>query len=56
MQCGSSLRLEVQISRVDNAEDFSSFHCGVKEMDSFIHEGLRQSVDNHFCVFFRSRF
>ena len=54
MQCGSNQREIVQISRVDSTEDFSLFHCGVKRMDSFIHDGLKQSVDNHFCVLYKA--
>ena len=53
MQCGSNQREEIRISQVDRTDDFSSFHCGVKEMDSFIHDGLRQSVENHYCVLYK---
>ena len=53
MQCGNNFGEEVRISRVVETDDFSSFHCGVEEMDSFIHDGLRQSADNHFCVLYK---
>ena len=54
MQRGSSLQAEIVLSRADRFDDFSSFHCGVKEMDSFIHNGLQQSVDNHFCTLYKA--
>lgn len=54
MQCGSNQREVVRISRVERTDDFSSFRCGVKEMDMFIHNGLQQSADNHFCVVYKA--
>lgn len=54
MQSGSSKKEEIRISRFSSSDDLSSFQCGVKEMDSFIHNGLQQSLDNHFCVLYKA--
>lgn len=40
----------MQISLLSDFSLLDAFNCGIKEMDSFIHETLEQSVKSHFCV------
>ncbi len=37
------------IEKITEAIDLSGFQCGVPPMDSFIQDGLEQSVENHYC-------
>lgn len=39
----------LDIRPLDDLDVLSDFNCGVEKMDTFIHSGLRQSVDNSYC-------
>lgn len=38
-----------KIECLSDAECLRNFRCGVTEMDDFIQNGLRWSVEHHFC-------
>lgn len=50
---GNSFGEELRISLVTNTIDFAKFHCGVDEMDDFIHYSLIHSVTNNFCKLYK---
>lgn len=39
----------LNICPLDNLDVLLDFNCGVDKMDTFIHEGLKQSVENAYC-------
>lgn len=39
----------LNIRPLDNLDVLLDFNCGVEKMDTFIHGGLRQSVENSYC-------
>lgn len=39
----------LNICPLDNLDVLLDFNCGVEKMDTFIHEGLKQSVENAYC-------
>lgn len=41
--------MEIVIEPIDDCSVLKDFHCGIDEMDSFIHNRLQSSVDNHYC-------
>lgn len=36
--------------RLKDINELNSFKCGIPQMDEFIHERLKYSIDSHFCV------
>lgn len=40
---------DIEISSVSSTACLADFHCGISAMDKFIHEGLQQSIDHHYC-------
>lgn len=41
--------IELRIKRITDFSLLASFHCGVKMMDSFIHQYLELCSYNHYC-------
>ncbi len=39
----------LDIRPLDNLDTLLDFNCGVEKMDTFIHTGLKQSVENSYC-------
>lgn len=40
---------DIEISSVSTTACLDDFMCGIPAMDKFIHEGLQQSIDHHYC-------
>lgn len=40
---------QLNIRPLSNFDELLNFYCGIEKMDSFIHDGLRQSVENSYC-------
>lgn len=40
---------DIEISSSDSVESLKDFECGVPAMDKFIHDGLQQSLEHHYC-------
>lgn len=43
------IKTDIEITSVESTEMLDDFVCGVPAMDKFIHDGLKQSVEHHFC-------
>lgn len=39
----------IEISASESTSCLKDFECGIPAMDKFIHEGLQQSIDHHYC-------
>lgn len=39
----------IEIKAVDSTETIEDFFCGFPAMDRFIHNGLNQSIEHHYC-------
>lgn len=37
------------IKPLEDISVLSGFHCGIQAMDNFIHDGLEESIRNHYC-------
>lgn len=40
---------DIEISSASSTACLNDFNCGIPAMDKFIHEGLQQSIDHHYC-------
>lgn len=40
---------ELVIHKMVDIGILAEFSCGIAMMDQFLHEGLQQSIDNHYC-------
>lgn len=40
---------DIEISSSNSTESLKDFECGVPAMDNFIHNGLQESLDHHYC-------
>lgn len=47
--------MEIIIENITDCSILKDFYCGIKEMDSFIHNRLQTSVDNHYCKSYIAR-
>ena len=36
--------------RLKTIDELNTFKCGIPQMDEFIQERLRYSIESHFCV------
>lgn len=43
------MKRAIEISSIESISLLNDFDCGVPAMDKFIHEGLQQSIDHHYC-------
>lgn len=47
--------MEIVIESITDCSILKNFYCGIKQMDSFIHNRLQTSVDNHYCKTYIAR-
>ena len=40
----------MEIRPIDHIEELKDFCCGIQVMDNFIHSGIANSVENHYCI------